>query len=259
MTPRTQRTGIQYSILSRMTRMHIDSYIRWEEVCQEKVIRDRMHSGWQESMTCRADISCERNRLASRREIDIIVSKNRHNIWFFRKYLYTSDISKETKILVYCGGYWDLFMNTFIHKPSEEEIEGNICEFLMYKWAKVDKIISEWRYNPKKGIYQRRKSAFANPGISDIIGCIEGRYFAIEVKKPSEMNFFDRSLHDLTEAFIEAQRRWLASPTLKKYSHAIDQRKFLDDVIRANGVWFFASSIEEVVINFQKFGILIKQ
>lgn len=144
-------------------------------------------------------------------------------------------------------------------EQSEEQIEADILEFLMLKWAKVDKIISEWRYNPKKGIYQRRKSAFANPGISDIIGCIEGRYFAIEVKKPSEMNFFDRTLKELMEAFIEAQRRWLEKASLKKYSHAIDQRKYLDDVIKAKGIGFFASSIEEVVINFQKYGILIKQ
>lgn len=74
MTPRTQEARILYSILSRMTRMHIDSYIRWEEVCQEKVIRDRMYSGRKKSMTCRADISCERNRLASRREINIILA-----------------------------------------------------------------------------------------------------------------------------------------------------------------------------------------
>lgn len=134
----------------------------------------------------------------------------------------------------------------------EEHIESQICEYLMLKWAKVDKIISEWYYDKNKWVYRTRKSNFASPGISDIIGCIDGRYFAIEVKKPSEMKFFDRSIEELMEYFIEAQRRWLASGTLKRYSHAVDQRKFLDDVIRAWWIAFFASSIEEVIAEFQK-------
>ena len=140
-----------------------------------------------------------------------------------------------------------------ILETSEEIIEANICEFLMYKWAKVDKIVSEGWYDPNKKIYRKRKSAFVSTGIADIIGCHEWRYFAIEVKKPSEMKFFDRSIEELTESFIEAQRRWLSGATLKKYSHAVDQRKFLDDVIRAGGIGFFASSIEDVKEGFKKF------
>lgn len=145
-------------------------------------------------------------------------------------------------------------MTTFIEGESSEEIiEANICEFLMYKWAKVDKIVSEWWYDPNKKIYRKRKSAFVSTGIADIIGCLDGYYFAIEVKKPSEMNFFDRSIEELTESFIEAQRRWLSWATIKKYAHAVDQRKFLDDVIRAGGIGFFASSIEEVKAEFQDY------
>lgn len=147
-------------------------------------------------------------------------------------------------------------------EQKEEIIEANICEFLMFKWAKVDKIISEGWYDPSIKKYRPRKSAFASPGISDILGCIDGRYFAIEVKTPEEMKNADKSLEELTKEFIEAQRKviivkWerkqLSRATLKKYQHRIDQRKFLDDVIRAGGIAFFASSIQEVKEGFQEY------
>lgn len=149
-----------------------------------------------------------------------------------------------------------------ILETSEEIIEANICEFLMYRWAKVDKIISEGWYDPNLKKYRPRKSAFASPGISDILGCIDGRYFAIEVKTPEEMKKADKSIEELTKEFIEAQRKtiivkWvkkeLSRSSLKKYQHRIDQRKFLDDVIRAGGIWFFASSIEDVKTGFKEF------
>lgn len=33
---------IQNSILSRMTRMHIDTYIRWKKICTEEMIWDQV-------------------------------------------------------------------------------------------------------------------------------------------------------------------------------------------------------------------------
>lgn len=118
-------------------------------------------------------------------------------------------------------------------EQKEEVIEANICEFLMYKGASLDKIISEGFYNAAKGIYQRRKSGFTNPGIADIIGVYEGMYFAIEVKKPSEMSFFDNSIEYLTARFTDAQKRGISAATLKKYFHAMEQRSFLDNKIKA--------------------------
>lgn len=144
-----------------------------------------------------------------------------------------------------------------ISEQKEEAIEANICEFLMMKGASLDKIISEGFYNANKGYYQRRKSGFTNPGIADIIGVYEGMYFAIEVKKPSEMSFFDNSIEYLTARFTEAQKRGISAATLKKYWHACEQRAFLDDKIRAGGIGFFASSIEEVKQGFKEFNVIL--
>ena len=142
-------------------------------------------------------------------------------------------------------------------EQREEDIEADICEFLILKGASLDKIISEWYYDQNNGIYRKRKSNFTNRGIADIIGCYQGIYFAIEVKKPSEMKFFDRDIKTLMEECLKAQMRNLSKQALKKYHHAVEQRAFLDDKIRASGVAFFASSIEEVKEGFSEFNIIL--
>lgn len=79
-------------------------------------------------------------------------------------------------------------------------------------------------------------------GISDVMALVEGRFIAIEVKKPAEMSFFDRPIEELRERFAKAQYT-VKNP--KKYLHAIEQREFLDEVIANGGTGFFASSIEQ--------------
>ena len=144
-----------------------------------------------------------------------------------------------------------------IQEQKEEYIESAILEYLHYKWALVSKIISEWFYDKNKWLYRTRKSAFSSPGISDIIGCYEGYYFAIEVKIPSEMKTADKSIEDLKKDFIEAQKRNLSASTLKKYYHRIEQRDFLDRVESAWGIACFASSIEEVKQGFKEFNVIL--
>ena len=129
---------------------------------------------------------------------------------------------------------------------KEESIENEILS-----WLTIQHKILAWKndikgfYNQNKWFYQRNKSSFIIRWISDIWAIIEWKYIAIEVKKPSEMKFFDKSLKELQEQFIKAQTRNLSATRLKTYNHAIEQRQYLDDVIKNWWVWFFTSSIEQ--------------
>ena len=84
-----------------------------------------------------------------------------------------------------------------------------------------------------------------------------GYYFAIEVKKPSEMEKADRPIEVLTAEYIDAQRRNLSKETIKKYQHRVEQRAFLDGVDRSGGIACFASSIQEVKEEFKRNNILL--
>lgn len=170
-----------------------------------------MHSGRKKSMTCRASISCERNRLASRRKINIILSKNRHNIWFFRKYLYTSDISKETKILVYCGGYWDLFM-----KKNDIEYQESIAfsQWLSVNWYLHTHIPNESWLPPKVAMLVaiKKKKMGLSPWFPDY--CIILKRWAIlflELKRSITENDYRKDGKLLANAPkpSEEQKKWI--------------------------------------------------
>ena len=78
-----------------------------------------------------------------------------------------------------------------------------------------------WHYKHYSGgAYQPRR------GISDIIGCYEGRFLA-----------------------IEAKREGWTKPEIgtKAYKHYLEQRQFLEEVVDAGGIGFFASSPETVI------------
>ena len=63
-----------------------------------------------------------------------------------------------------------------------------------------------------------------------------GRYIAIEVKKPSEMQFFDKTLVELVKREQEAIKKGIARLSVKKYTHAVEQRYFLDQKIKKGGI-----------------------
>ena len=72
------------------------------------------------------------------------------------------------------------------------------------------------------------------PGVSDIIGCYQGRMIAIEVKTPG----------------------WKQPlPGTKAYKHFKEQEGFLFHVNQNGGIGFFASSVETVV---EKLGLQVK-
>lgn len=67
---------------------------------------------------------------------------------------------------------------------------------------------------------------FQQPGISDLIGIIDGRFVAIEVKMPDA-----------------------------KRGLTLLQKDFIDKVISCGGVAFCARCIEDVMIEFMSYGI----
>lgn len=127
-------------------------------------------------------------------------------------------------------------------EKKEENIESEILCFFLEKWILARKNDIKGFFNQNKWFYQKNKSNFIRNGISDITALYQWKYIAIEVKKPSEMKFFDIDLKTLINNRFQAELRWV-NP--KKYLHAVEQREFLDDVIKAWWVWFFASSLQQ--------------
>ena len=129
-----------------------------------------------------------------------------------------------------------------MQERKEEFIESEILCFFMEKWCKVNyKNDIKGFYDTKNNCFKRNKSNFIRNWISDITILRKGLYIAIEVKKPSEMKFFDKPLKELQEEYARAIYR-VKDP--KKYLHAIEQRQFLDDVIKEWWIWFFTHSLE---------------
>jgi len=147
-----------------------------------------------------------------------------------------------------------------IAEPLEERIENDIAFYLQNQGIPVKKINSEGFFDQKRWVYRKRKSPFSRPGISDLCGTIPpyGRVLWIEVKKPSEMKFFDRPSHIIEQDLLSATYdRWLSERTLKRYQHAVDQSRFIENEIKNGAVAFFASSIEEVKRKLRDFGIFL--
>jgi len=128
----------------------------------------------------------------------------------------------------------------------EEYWEADILEWLQFHRVLSWKNTSTGFFNTKKGYFQRNKSNFVRNGVSDILGCLEWRLLAIEVKTKKDISFFDRPLEELKQRFSEAQRNNSKPSTLKKYQHAIEQKAFIDDVNRDGGIGFYATCIKDV-------------
>lgn len=126
---------------------------------------------------------------------------------------------------------------------KEESIEAEILWYFLEKWVLARKNDIKGFFNQNKWHYQRNKSNFIRNWISDITVLYKWKYIAIEVKKPSEMSFFDRDIKDLLNRCATAQMKWAES---KKYLHAVEQKEFLNDIIKNWWIWFFASSLDQV-------------
>lgn len=136
-----------------------------------------------------------------------------------------------------------------MQSPREELIEADILEYLTTNWVSCEKITTEWYYDAKCGFYRRRKSCYAKRWSADIQWSIPPYWRAlyIEVKKPEEMKFFDRSVEEITLAMCKS-----SAQNKKRFIHAIEQREYLDEKIKSWAVAFFASSVEEVKVRLRE-------
>jgi len=128
---------------------------------------------------------------------------------------------------------------------KEEQIEADILSYLYNQWyITAEKNITEWWYDKKRWFYRKNKSNFTKRWRADIQVLINWKLVVIEVKKPSEMKFFQKSLKDLQERYIDAQIRWIKS--VKRYLHAVEQKQYINNIRKAWWYGFFASSVKEV-------------
>jgi len=139
-------------------------------------------------------------------------------------------------------------------EKKEENIEAEILCFFLETWVLARKNDIKGFFNQNKWFYQKNKSNFIRNGISDITALYQWKYIAIEVKKPSEMNFFDRDIETLRQEYAKAIYR-VKDP--KRYLHAVEQREFLDDIIKNWWIWFFACSIKEVRERLEKNWVIL--
>jgi hypothetical protein len=103
-----------------------------------------------------------------------------------------------------------------VAKTPEQIIKLQISGYLRH----IPGLVFWWNqsqgvYDAKRGIYRKRKGAYERSGVSDIVGCWNGKFLAIEVKskvgKPTE-----------------------------------EQSRFLEDIVSHGGIAFIANSVEQV-------------
>jgi hypothetical protein len=114
---------------------------------------------------------------------------------------------------------------------SEKEIENDILTFLKWKGIFAWNNQSTGIFDPTKKTF-RKKSKHQLNGVSDILGIIDGKMLAIEVKKPT--------LSKKTNLFIPRTQDDLA----KKASE--DQILFVNNVKCLGGIAFYADTLDVV-------------
>ncbi len=125
---------------------------------------------------------------------------------------------------------------------TEKVIENQILTYLSNKKIFAFKNQSTGIFDPTKGTFRKSRNIHHINGVSDILGIIDGRFLAIEVKKPyiskKTMRFKYRTQEELEK---------LASD---------DQVKFINKVKSLGGVAFYADSIDVVEDQLMLFGFI---
>ena len=107
---------------------------------------------------------------------------------------------------------------------KEKAIENQILSWLAMHRILAFKHESQGTFDARIGVYRRKNSVHRKLGVADILGCIGGRFLAIEVK----------------------------SQTGRLSDH---QKQFLLEVLAHGGIAFMARSIEDVEENLTKAGV----
>jgi penicillin-binding protein-related factor A (putative recombinase) len=113
------------------------------------------------------------------------------------------------------------------HEPlaTEKDIERAILDFLaIVPHGKFWKNNTVGIFDPSTQSWRKLTGRHHARGAADILGVVQGRFVAIEVKKGRNRT-------------------------------SKEQDKFLDDILAAGGIAFVARSIPEVIENLRKFGV----
>jgi hypothetical protein len=87
----------------------------------------------------------------------------------------------------------------------------------------------------------RRPSKYSPKGMSDIIGVLDGRYCAIEVKTPTTYRAVQRFYEKVKNNLYEYQ------PKSNFEKHAINQIIFIDQKIKCGAIAFFSDGIQDTI------------
>ena len=126
---------------------------------------------------------------------------------------------------------------------TEKVIENQILTYLANKKIMAWKNQSTGIFDPRKGVYRKSRNVHHINGVSDILGIIDGKFLAIEVKKPyvskKTMQFKYRTQEELEKLASE------------------DQIKFVNKVKSLGGIAFYADSIDTVEDQLLLFGVIV--
>ena len=119
-----------------------------------------------------------------------------------------------------------------LSSPTEKQIENQILTYLRNRRVFVWKNQSVGVFDQKKNIFRRSNNPHHIDGVSDILGLYEGRFLAIEVKRPSVSRKTGQFIYRTQEELI------------KKASSG--QVTFIDQINKSGGCAFLADSLEVV-------------
>lgn len=141
--------------------------------------------------------------------------------------------------------------NSLIGKLKRSESEKSVQRELLAGLDQVypgafDRIANVPVYNQRTQSYQR-PNKYSRSGTSDIIGCVNGRFIAIEVKTEKEYNW--------VWSFIQRVASGSYVPKNKKEEHAVDQINYLDSKKFHGGLCFFTYSLEHTLKTLKQEGL----
>lgn len=126
---------------------------------------------------------------------------------------------------------------------TEKVIENQILTYLVNKKIFAFKNQSTGIFDPRKMTYRKSRNPHHINGTSDILGIIDGKFLAIEVKKPyiskKTMQFKYRTQDELEKLASE------------------DQVKFVNKIKSLGGIAFYADSIDVVEDQLMLFGFIV--
>ena len=114
----------------------------------------------------------------------------------------------------------------------EKRIEMQILNMLKLCGIFCFKIDRQGTFDPVKKVFRSNSNPHKLKGVSDILGIIEGRFLAIEVKSPvgklsqDQKVFIRRTLDEGGLAFVARSTEQVAEELLKHYPNLTKRRQF---------------------------------